>query len=36
MGLVVGDALGASVEFREPGTFSPVADMLGGGRIICQ
>ena len=31
MGLVVGDALGASVEFREPGTFSPVADMLGGG-----
>ncbi|HYR11450.1 MAG TPA: ADP-ribosylglycohydrolase family protein [Longimicrobium sp.] len=31
MGLAVGDALGASVEFMPPGTFAPVTDMMGGG-----
>ena len=31
MGLAVGDALGAPVEFMRPGTFDPVTEMLGGG-----
>lgn len=31
IGLAVGDALGTSVEFRKPGTFEPVTDMVGGG-----
>ncbi len=30
-GLAIGDALGASLEFQEPGSFEPIADMLGGG-----
>ena len=31
MGLAVGDALGVTVEFQEPGTFKPVKDLVGGG-----
>jgi ADP-ribosylglycohydrolase len=31
LGLAVGDALGTTVEFKRPGTFSPVIDMIGGG-----
>ncbi len=31
LGLAVGDALGAAVEFKEPGTFEPVTGMRGGG-----
>lgn len=31
MGLAVGDALGAAVEFMPPGTFAPLTDMIGGG-----
>ena len=31
IGLAVGDALGAAIEFRPPGTFPPVEDMRGGG-----
>lgn len=31
LGLAVGDALGTTVEFKPPGTFSPVSDMVGGG-----
>ncbi len=31
MGLAVGDALGATVEFCIPGTFEPVIDLVGGG-----
>lgn len=31
LGLAVGDALGASVEFMSPGTFEPVSGMRGGG-----
>lgn len=31
MGLAVGDALAAHTQFRKPGTFAPVGDMLGGG-----
>jgi ADP-ribosylglycohydrolase len=31
LGLAVGDALGAAVEFMAPGTFVPVSDYRGGG-----
>lgn len=31
MGLAVGDALGTTVEFRSPGTFKPLEDIVGGG-----
>lgn len=31
LGLAAGDALGATLEFKEPGTFEPLADMAGGG-----
>ena len=31
MGLAAGDAVGTTVEFKPPGSFSPVTDMGGGG-----
>lgn len=31
LGLAVGDALGTTLEFRSPGTFEPIKDMVGGG-----
>lgn len=31
MGLAVGDALGTTLEFKPPGSFQPITDMLGGG-----
>ncbi len=31
LGLAVGDALGTTLEFRPPGTFEPIYDMVGGG-----
>jgi len=31
VGLAVGDALAAATQFRRPGTFTPVGDLLGGG-----
>jgi len=31
LGLAVGDALAAHTQFRKPGTFAPVGDLLGGG-----
>jgi ADP-ribosyl-[dinitrogen reductase] hydrolase len=31
LGLAAGDALGTTVEFRSPGTFEPVTDIVGGG-----
>ncbi len=31
LGLAVGDALAASVQFARPGSFAPVRDLLGGG-----
>lgn len=31
LGLAVGDAVGTAVEFKPPGSFSPVTDMVGGG-----
>ena len=31
LGLAVGDALGTTLEFRRPGTFAPLTDLIGGG-----
>jgi len=31
IGLAVGDAVGTALEFRRPGTFKPITDMIGGG-----
>ncbi|MEZ5321210.1 MAG: ADP-ribosylglycohydrolase family protein [Microthrixaceae bacterium] len=31
LGLAVGDAVGTTLEFRSPGTFEPIDDMVGGG-----
>ena len=31
LGLAAGDALGTTLEFEPPGTFEPIADMVGGG-----
>ncbi|HET8654486.1 MAG TPA: ADP-ribosylglycohydrolase family protein [Longimicrobiaceae bacterium] len=31
LGLAVGDAVGAAVEFQPPGSFAPLAAMVGGG-----
>jgi ADP-ribosyl-[dinitrogen reductase] hydrolase len=31
LGLATGDAVGAATQYRRPGRFTPVGDMLGGG-----
>lgn len=31
LGLAVGDALGTTLEFKPPGSFEPLTDMVGGG-----
>ena len=31
LGLAAGDALGTTLEFKRPGTFQPIHDMIGGG-----
>lgn len=31
LGLAVGDAVGTTLEFKPPGTFTPIEDMVGGG-----
>ncbi len=31
LGLAAGDALGTTLEFRAPGSFDPIDDMVGGG-----
>jgi len=31
VGLAIGDALGTTVEFKLPGTFEPMTDLIGGG-----
>lgn len=31
LGLATGDALGTTLEFNPPGTFTPINDMIGGG-----
>jgi len=32
-GLACGDAIGASVEFYQRGRFTPLTDMIGGGKF---
>lgn len=36
LGLAAGDALGTTLEFRAPGTFKPIDDMVGGGPFRLQ
>ncbi len=31
LGLAAGDAVGTTLEFKRPGTFTPINDMVGGG-----
>lgn len=31
LGLAAGDAVGTTVEFKRPGSFTPITDMVGGG-----
>src|SRR5438128_1276381 len=31
LGLAIGDALGTTLEFRPPGSFTPIEDIVGGG-----
>ncbi len=31
VGLAVGDAVGTALEFKRPGSFKPITDMVGGG-----
>ena len=31
LGLAVGDAVGTTLEFKAPGSFTPLNDMVGGG-----
>jgi ADP-ribosyl-[dinitrogen reductase] hydrolase len=31
LGLAAGDAVGTTLEFRPPGTFAPIGDLVGGG-----
>jgi ADP-ribosylglycohydrolase len=31
LGLAVGDALAAATQFRKPGSFAPIGDLVGGG-----
>ena len=31
LGLAVGDALGTTLEFKRPGTFEPISEIVGGG-----
>lgn len=31
LGLATGDAVGTTLEFKSPGSFAPIADMVGGG-----
>ena len=31
LGLAISDAMGVPLEFRQPGTFAPVKEMIGGG-----
>lgn len=36
LGLAVGDAVGTTLEFQSPGTFTPINDMVGGGPFRLQ
>jgi len=34
LGLACGDAVGTTLEFKQPGTFEPIRDMVGGGPFM--
>lgn len=34
LGLAIGDALGTTLEFQRPGSFTPIADVIGGGPFM--
>ena len=34
LGLAAGDAVGTTLEFRPPGSFAPIDDMVGGGPFL--
>ena len=36
LGLAVADAVGTTLEFKQPGTFTPIDDMIGGGPFHLQ
>nr|WP_199299008.1 ADP-ribosylglycohydrolase family protein [Trichocoleus sp. FACHB-46] len=36
LGLVTGDAVGTTLEFESPGSFTPITDMVGGGPFNLQ
>ncbi len=36
LGLATGDAVGTTLEFKPPGTFTPIKDMVGGGPFALQ
>ena len=36
LGLAAGDALGTTLEFRRPGSFKPITDMVGGGPFMLE
>lgn len=36
VGLAAGDAVGTTLEFRVPGTFEPISDLVGGGPFNLQ
>ncbi len=36
LGLATGDAVGTTLEFHSPGTFTPITDMVGGGPFKLQ
>ena len=31
LGIAIGDAVGTTLEFKPPGSFKPISDMVGGG-----
>ena len=36
LGLAIGDAVGTTLEFKPPGTFKSIDDMVGGGPFHLQ
>ncbi len=36
LGLATGDAVGTTLEFKSPGSFTPITDMVGGGPFHLQ
>ena len=36
LGLAADDALGTTLEFKPPGTFAPITEMIGGGPFNLQ